>query len=84
MYRFAFMLIGVLIGTPALAGDVTIRDKHGRTTGTVERYLWTDTYVIRDREGRTQGTIEPNLWTDDYVVRDREGRTRGVIESSDF
>lgn len=63
------------MGSAVAEDDLTVRDEYGRTTATVERYLWTDRYVIRDRSGRTRGTIEPSFWGDGYVVRDRDGRT---------
>lgn len=73
---FSFFSAVVCCTGSAVAEDAfTVRDEYGRTTATVESYLWTDRYVIRDRSGRTQGTIEPSFWGDGYVVRDRDGRT---------
>lgn len=71
----------LLAGTVAAQDRFVVRDNHGRSTATIERYLGTDMFVIRDREGRTQGTVVPSAWGDGYALRDRDGRVQGRLRS---
>lgn len=79
--RIAIAGFVLFAGAVAAQDRFVVRDEHGRTTATIERYLSSDMYVIRDRDGRTRGTIAPSAWGKGYELRDHEGRTQGRFRS---
>lgn len=73
------LALGVTTGA-AHARDYVLRDREGRTTGTLAPMPGSrDDFSIRDRAGRQVGTVHrlPGA-SDSYSVRDQGGRSTGT------
>lgn len=95
IYRVALVALALTLGAPIALADedehgegvkaqreaYTVRDRAGRSVGTVSRDPYRDGgYVVRDREGRYQGRLEPDPYGSGGLVRrDAKGRYLGTI-----